>query len=363
MLGLYGFLAVQGLLNWIGMPRPRPLRRAVSEQDPAEAIAILIPARNEADHLKRLIPALLESAEGGAKVYVFDDGSTDGTAEVAAQAGAIVLHGGADAPEGWTGKTHACHRLAMAAAEDAGVAWWLFLDADVRPGKDFVPALRGWIAARGSRAPLMTAFPQMLPGGGIEPLFLAWVGWILLAFNPFWIVRLTGKGHTRFTNGQLQLWRAEVYTKLWPHEQVRAQVLEDVHIGRLMAREKLPVDVVNLSAHFAVKMYHTWREALDGMSKNAHEIAGNTLGTWGIALGLLLCGWLWVLAGWPALALFVVSGLLIGGMLRAPLWPALAMPLIPTFGALALIRSWWWHRTGRVVWKGRVYGKRLKGEE
>ncbi len=104
---------------------------------------------------------------------------------VAAAAGARVLRGG-ELPAGWTGKNHACHRLAQAAAEDSPARWWVFLDADVYPEPGFLGGLVQHLERH--RPPVLTGFPKGLPGRGIEPLFLAWVGWILLATNPFALV-------------------------------------------------------------------------------------------------------------------------------------------------------------------------------
>ncbi len=58
-------------------------------------ISIILPARNEAQALQRLLPVLrhvVASMPGGAEIIVVDDGSEDATAPLAAAAGAIVVH-------------------------------------------------------------------------------------------------------------------------------------------------------------------------------------------------------------------------------------------------------------------------------
>jgi len=52
-------------------------------------LVLFLPAKDEAENLPRLVPAALEA--GYAQVVVCDDGSTDGTAEVAHRLGAEVL--------------------------------------------------------------------------------------------------------------------------------------------------------------------------------------------------------------------------------------------------------------------------------
>lgn len=349
VLAVYGVLALVAFLNLVLMPRPKP--------GEGPEIVVLIPARDEAENLDRLLPALQ-----GATVIVFDDESSDRTAEVAIRHGATLLRGD-PLPEGWTGKNRACHTLAAAALEATTAEWLLFLDADVMPESPFIGTMRG-LAGRAKRnVGAITGFPRVRSGRGIEPLFLAWVGWILLATNPYGLVYRTGLGHNRFLNGQVTLWRRDVYARLWPNERVKGQVMEDVAMGRLLAREGVGVEVANLSRVLSVKMYDTWRQTLDGMSKNSHEVAGSLAGTLALAVSMLFLGWGWLLAFPASALLFWTSGLFVALTCRAALWPILFAPLIPTIGAFTMVRSLLWHRRGAVVWKGRTYDGMGKGRK
>lgn len=131
--------------------------------------------------------------------------------------------------------------------------------------------------------------------------------------------------------------------------------MEDVSMGRLLAKEGVSVEVVNLSKVLAVKMYDTWRQTLDGMSKNSHEVAGTAAGTLALAALMLFLGWAWILGGPCAAVLFWLSGLCVVLTCRTSVWPVLLMPFVPTIAAFTLVRSLVWHRQGRVMWKGRTY--------
>ena len=61
--------------------------------DPEAAIAVIVAARDEADRVGETLRAL-RGAMPGAALWVADDGSTDGTAEVAMAAGAQVVSRG-----------------------------------------------------------------------------------------------------------------------------------------------------------------------------------------------------------------------------------------------------------------------------
>lgn len=87
----------------------------------AEPVAILVAARNEADRIAETVAALKEQFPGS-EVIVADDGSHDGTAEAAEEAGAVALR---LAPRG--------KGQALSAAERAAPPGPLLLcDADVR---------------------------------------------------------------------------------------------------------------------------------------------------------------------------------------------------------------------------------------
>lgn len=348
MLAFLGFL--YGLPLLISGLNALFIRRPLSgEADPQ--FAILIPARNEATNLAELLPLLK-----GIRTYVFDDESEDETEAVATRNAAIVLRSPGPLKDGWTGKNRACHQLALAAAEDSPFEWILFLDADVRPEPGFAQAINGMIKAE--RSSVITGFLNMSSGKVFESLYLSWVPWILLATNPFALVRLTGIGHNGFTNGQFTLWRSSTYLDLLPHQTVKGAILEDVKIGRLLAKRRIRVSVMGLRSVARVKMYDNVRAALDGMSKNSYEITGSAVGS--VVVSLLLITWAlaWLLAPTKQLKLLflaflagtmlnckIVSG--IGSVLLAPI------PLLG--GAITFLRSLWWRKSGRVEWKGRNY--------
>ncbi len=361
----YAFFAFVSLVNLAFMKRAKPPthfgdRESASDSQPC-TLCVLIPARNEAENLRRLLPALLGLGSDGAtkpKVYVFDDESEDGTGDIARECGAIVIRPREPLPKGWTGKNRACHELAKVASEDSDAEWILFLDADVYPERGFVAGIEALAKSVSRKTGVISGFPRIISGEGIEPLFLAWVGWVLLATNPYGLVSLTGMGHNRFTNGQFGLWRSHVYSELWPNETLKGRILEDVLIGRLCADKGIGVDVANLSQVLAVKMYNTWRETLDGMSKNSYEITGSVPGSIGIAALLMLIGWGWLLAGsfMPiAAGLFALSGVLCCGIVRAKPYGVPMLPVALAIGSFTILRSMAWHQSGRVTWKGRTY--------
>ncbi|RYG36053.1 glycosyltransferase [bacterium] len=338
---LYGLTAFTSLMNLLLMRRPPR-----TETGEGRRILCLIPARDEEENLRELIPILIAQ---GARVAVFNDESSDRTGEVAEACGATVITPPAPLPAGWTGKNRACHELGKW-AETTDAELWLFLDADVRPQPGFLDGM----AALARSTPVVSGIPRIRPGRGVEPLFMAWIGWIILANNPFWIVSLTGLSHNRFLNGQVTLWHRDVYTRLWPNETMKGRIMEDVMMGRLLGREKVPVTVADLSRVLDVHMYDHWRQTLDGFSKNAYEMTNSAWGTILVALALAFGGLAWVTSPLAA-AFFFASALFVCLTARTPLWPVLFAPLSLLIGAYTCLRSLWWKKHGKTAWKGRTY--------
>lgn len=107
--------------------RPLPARRRAAGGAPSPPLSIIIPARDEAHNLPALLESLAAQSLRPHEVIVVDDASSDGTAAIARASGARVVSPG-PLPDGWRGKTHACHCGVRAAS--GGLL--LFVDADVR---------------------------------------------------------------------------------------------------------------------------------------------------------------------------------------------------------------------------------------
>ena len=137
-------------------PAGKPVGEPAGQQPPAGGwpdVVAVVPARNEADMLPVTLPALLgQDYPGDFRVIVVDDGSDDGTGEVAAELGdkslrdggaPLTVLAGQPRPAGWAGKVWAMSQ-GLTAAEAAQARYVLFTDADISwaPG-----ALRDLVAA------------------------------------------------------------------------------------------------------------------------------------------------------------------------------------------------------------------------
>lgn len=119
------------------------------------ALSIIVPARNEAKNLRRLLPSLRGLRyPGPLEILVVDDESEDETAEVAAAFEVTVLRAG-PRPPGWLGKPFAAHRGAEATSGE----WLLFTDADTWHAPDSAARAMAW--ALQHQVDALTLFPDL----------------------------------------------------------------------------------------------------------------------------------------------------------------------------------------------------------
>ena len=94
-------------------------------------VSILIPARNEEHNIGKCVVSVLAQDYPNFEVVVLDDNSEDSTRAIlesfAAKDSRVRILKGSALPEGWFGKSWACHQLSQAAKGEI----FLFIDADV----------------------------------------------------------------------------------------------------------------------------------------------------------------------------------------------------------------------------------------
>ncbi|MBE9071008.1 glycosyltransferase family 2 protein, partial [Leptolyngbya cf. ectocarpi LEGE 11479] len=139
-----------------------------------ENTLVIIPALNEAATIEAVVTNLRN--QGLTHIQVVDNGSQDGTAEIAIQAGAEVVQ------EPFQGYGQACWRGLQTMPEK--IEWILFCDAD---GSDDLSQLPDFFAQRethdlilGNRRGTSTGRQQLSPvqnfGNGLSGTLMAW-GW------------------------------------------------------------------------------------------------------------------------------------------------------------------------------------------
>ena len=151
------------------MTAERP--RLESDPDAAASLAVIVAARNEADRIAGTVAALRD-AFPGASIWVADDASSDGTAEVAMTAGAKVVSRGR--PHGKGANVSAAAEAALSDGEPPAIV--LLCDGDLGGSAGRLAPLVA--AVGGGDCDLAVAAFANRVGGGIG-LALGFAGWTI----------------------------------------------------------------------------------------------------------------------------------------------------------------------------------------
>ncbi len=343
----YG-LFVAALIGNVIYLRKRP--RVAPDREPS--VSILIPARNEAANLRRLLPSLLHQTYSDFSVIVFDDNSEDETWGVLQSFGDARLTAlrGEPLPEGWVGKVHALYQASRRAGGDV----YLFLDADAEL-KD-PEALRRLVEYHAGcpKLSVMTGLTHLRGRGG---LLVSLVPFAILTGIPWPLIHRIPMRFFGALNGQCWIVAADLYHAHEPHAGHPDEVLEDVIIGRYFISEGILPYLVDVQDEVAVFMYGSLKDAWRGFRKNMYLVMGGNLV--GGALFFVFFGLVYVAAPfvsmWFLLALIAMKSY-IDRLARFS--PALSL-LAPASFAMALVLqvdSALHHWLGRASWKGRAVG-------
>lgn len=235
-------------------------------------VSVLIPARNEARNIEAVLASVLRSERTALEVVVYDDGSTDDTAErvrrVAASDARVRLLEGPPLPAGWNGKQHACWQLAHA----AGMTYMLFLDADVRLEPAAIARMLTFAQASG--AALVSGFPRLVTVEAMEWLLLPLIHFVLLGFLPMRWMRKSRRTSLAAGCGQFLLVETEAYFASGGHAQIRTTMHDGLMLPRVFRAAGFRTDLADLTELASVRMYESPRQVWNGLAKNAFEGLG-----------------------------------------------------------------------------------------
>ncbi|MGQ0779099.1 MAG: glycosyltransferase [Pseudonocardiales bacterium] len=204
------------------------------------SVGVVVPARDEAAVLAETLPTLLtQDYLGELAVWLVDDDSSDGTAELARaladQTGGRVSLTELRAPPpppGWTGKLNALQR-GVAAAGAAGVELLLFTDADI--GHHPASVRRLVAAALADDRDLVSLMALLGTQTGWERTLVPSFVYFFAQLYPFPRVARPG-GWTAAAAGGCMLLRRSALERAGGLRSIRGELIDDVALGRLLKR-------------------------------------------------------------------------------------------------------------------------------
>ncbi|MFJ1929962.1 MULTISPECIES: glycosyltransferase [unclassified Streptomyces] len=378
------WIAVGSLAAWVWLLLGqgffwRTDQRLPDSAEPADwpSVAIVVPARDEADMLPLSLPSLMvQDYPGPAEIFLVDDCSKDGTGDLARAL--AVRHGGLPVtvvspgePEpGWTGKLWAVrHGMALARGRDP--EYLLLTDADIAHEPDSLRELVA--AARSGGFDLVSQMARLRVQSTWERLVVPAFVYFFSQLYPFrWVNRAGAR--TAAAAGGCVLLRTEAAVRARVPESIRQAVIDDVSLARAVQDSGGRIWLGLADRVDSVRPYPCLADLWRMISRSAYaQLRHSPLLLLGTVLGLalvylsppvtLVAGLLAPdsVAAWTGGVAWVVMAVTYMPMLgyyRQSLWLAPLLPFTALLYLLMTVDSAVQHYRGRgAAWKGRTYAR------
>ncbi|MFD4701457.1 glycosyltransferase [Streptomyces niveus] len=372
-LAAWGFLLLGQGFFWRTDQRLPP-RAAPS---PWPSVAVVVPARDEAEMLPVSLPSLLaQDYPGRAEIFLVDDSSTDGTGalarELADRFGGLpltVVSPPEPAP-GWTGKLWALRHGIELARED-GPDYLLLTDADIAHEPDSLRELVA--AARTNGLDLVSQMARLRVTTAWERLIVPAFVYFFAQLYPFRRVNKPG-ARTAAAAGGCVLLRTETAERARIPDSIRQAVIDDVSLARAVRAAGGRIWLGLAERVDSVRPYPALSDLWRMVARSAYaQLLHNPLLLIGTVAGLAV-----VYLAPPAGVYAGLSGGdtpagLLGGAAwavmagtyvpvlryyRQSLWLAPLLPFTALLYLLMTVDSAFRHYRGRgAAWKGRTYAR------
>ncbi|MFF9020241.1 glycosyltransferase [Streptomyces eurythermus] len=347
------------------------------EPDAWPSVCVVVPARDEAAVLPDSLPSLLaQDYPGRAEVFLVDDGSTDGTGELARELSRrlgglpLTVDSPGEPPAGWTGKLWAVrYGIGLARARDP--EYLLLTDADIAHAPD---SLRELVAAAGAGGfDVVSQMARLRVASLWERLVVPAFVYFFAQLYPFrWIGRMGSR--TAAAAGGCVLLRAGMAEEARVPDAIRHAVIDDVALARAVKGAGGRVWLGLADRVDSVRPYPKLGDLWRMVSRSAYaQLRHNPLLLLGTVAGLALvylvppaavavgaAGGDAVTALAGAVAWAVMAGTYLP-MLRyygQPPWLAPLLPFTAFLYLLMTVDSAVRHYRGRgAAWKGRTYSR------
>ncbi len=366
-----GLLAWLSLTVWLGLifarhgfwlARERDTRGAPGVPAQWPEVVAVVPARDEADLIAQTLGSLAaQDYPGPFRVILIDDGSSDGTADIARNVSArIEIVRGQPLAPGWTGKLWAVAQ-GVERAGDAPEYLWL-TDADIAHAPDTLRMLVS--RAQAGHLALVSLMARLCCDSLAERMLVPAFVFFFQMLYPF--AQVNGRGGPGAAAGGCMLVRRQALAAAGGIAAIRGALIDDCALGARL-KQQGPVWLGLTDRSHSIRPYRDLRSVAAMIARSAYaQLRYSPLLLAGAVAGLAL-----VYGVPPLLALFGSGSARVAAALawalmalsfqpmlafyrRSPLW-GVGLPAIAAVYAVCTLLSAWQYARGRGgSWKGRV---------
>ncbi len=343
---------------WSAGPVLAPVRLGA-----APALDVVVPARDEADGIEPALRSLLaQDYPGPLRVALVDDGSSDGTGDIARAIGdpRLTVIGGRTRPPGWSGKLWAVSQ----GVEHGEAGLVLLTDADIVHEPEHLATLVAKLQA--GRLDMVSEMVELRCASLAERALVPAFVFFFQLLYPFAWVNAPSRRTAAAAGGTVLLRRAAL-ARIGGIASLRGALIDDVALAAAI-KPGGPIYLGHSALARSVRPYPGAADIWRMVARTAYvQLRFSPLLLLGTILGLAL---IWLAP--PALAIFGQGAARWLGLLawigsaasylptlrrvrQSPAW-ALLLPGIACFYLAATVGSAVNHHLGRgVVWKRRAY--------
>ncbi|QDH25997.1 glycosyltransferase [Neokomagataea tanensis] len=366
-LGAWIYLSLFHGRFWQGGPMLAARETPPSPPD----IAIVVPARDEAESVKACLTSLLEQDYAGKlSVILVDDNSTDGTGELARSVAdplqRLTVLTGADRPEGWSGKLWAVHQGVQCALENVGQHGYILLtDADILHARSHLSTLVS--KAREDNLDLVSEMVALNCESSAERFLVPAFVYFFAMLYPFARTANPSSKVAGAAGGTILL-RRRALERIGGIEALKGALIDDCTLAAHVKRSGGRLYLGHSTQAWSIRPYQGAHDIWKMIARTAYvQLRYSPLILVGTIVGMAL---IWLLP--VAFALFAKGRAKKIGLItyllscatfvptlrrfELSLWRALPLPLVAAFYMAATIGSAINHHRGSgVEWKNRAY--------
>lgn len=216
-------------------------------------VSIIIPARDEAANIGRLLRSLTLLDYPSLEIVVVDDRSTDETANIARSFGVDVVSTKA-CPQGWTGKNWACETGAEAATGE----YLLFTDADTVHQPQSLSSAITYMAVH--KLSMISSQPYHLNELWWERFIGTFYGMIYCGSSSM----DKPSRENPYAIGQYLLLKRSAYDAVGRHAAIRNELADDASLARTVMMHGLSYGIYQGPPLFGVQMYSDFKSFCNG---------------------------------------------------------------------------------------------------